>query len=230
MERITELLAPFLNAPALPSPGTLNGTQLEQVGTYLQLLLRWNQRMNLTSVRSQESIVTRHFGESFFLAACLGEADAVGVVKALDLGSGAGFPGLPLKIYYPDWQLTLVESNGKKAVFLKEVIRALHLSGVKVYAGRAEERAIQAPSGGLDLVTMRAAERFESAVATGADLLRRQTGITGGCLALLIGMEQTQRVPGLLRDFHWQSPVLIPESERKVVLIGKYPGGQDSEK
>ena len=187
--------------------------------------------MSLTSVRSQENVVTRHFGESLFLAACLREADASRVVNTVDLGSGAGFPGLPLKIYYPAWPLTLVESNRKKAVFLKEVIRALHLGGIEVFAGRAEELTTRVPlDHRLDLVTMRAVERFESAVGIGAQLLRIQPGEARRRLALLIGMEQAGRVRELLRDFRWQSPVLIPESERKVVLIGKYPGGQDSEK
>src|SRR5207249_1678476 len=83
-------------------------------------------------------IVSRHFGESFFLAAYLFAEGRLPGANVVDLGSGAGFPGIPLKIYAPSLHVTLVESNRKKAISLREVVRALQLSDVEVLAGWAD--------------------------------------------------------------------------------------------
>jgi 16S rRNA (guanine527-N7)-methyltransferase len=222
--RIAELLAPFLQSPPGP-PASLTDAQLEQVSPYLDLLLRWNARINLTAVRDPESIVTRHFGESFFAARQLlkkleaggrgQEAGARKQERAIDLGSGAGFPGLPLKIFAPGLALTLIESSQKKAVFLKEAVRTLALTGVDVFAGRAEDFAATA-----DLVTLRAVERYERALSAAARLVA-----PGGRLALLIGSPQAARTPQLLAGFGWQAPVAIPQSSRRVLLVGTKPIG-----
>jgi len=214
---IAELLAPFLEAPPGP-PAALSDVQLGQVSAYLDLLLRWNARINLTAVRDPESMVTRHFGESFFAARLLqvaGGRTQGGGGRAIDLGSGAGFPGLPLKICAPALALTLIESNQKKAAFLKEVVRALALTSVDVYAGRAEES-----SGTADLVTLRAVERYEQALAAAARLVT-----PGGRLALLIGSPQADRTPQLLPGFAWQAPVAIPQSAARVLLAGMNQAG-----
>ena len=114
--RIAELLQPFLSAP-------LNDHQLQNISTYIDILLRWNAHMNLTAIRQPEEIVTRHFGESLFAARHLCSQPEIGVDAAaaprppnpstafepsagapthlIDVGSGAGFPGLPIKIYAP---------------------------------------------------------------------------------------------------------------------------------
>ena len=140
--RIAALLAPFLQAPP-GGPATLDPAQLAQVSAYLDLLLRWNARINLTAVVHPEQVVTRHFGESFFAARQLLPAPRATTARLLDLGSGAGFPGLPLKIFAPAAPLTLIESNHKKAAFLKEVVRALTLSDVNVFCGRAQDLVIR---------------------------------------------------------------------------------------
>lgn len=229
--RIAELLAPFLQSPPGP-PTSLTDAQLEQVSAYLDLLLRWNARINLTAVRDPESIVTRHFGESFFAARQIAEKQGAGgrtqeagrkqeaggrkqeagggQGRAIDLGSGAGFPGLPLKIFAPGLALTLIESSQKKAVFLKEAVRTLALTGVDVFAGRAEDFAA-----GADLVTLRAVERYERALAAAARLVA-----PGGRLALLIGSPQAARTPQLLAGFGWQAPVAVPQSSLRVLLVG----------
>src|SRR5271165_1756055 len=134
--RIAELLQPFLGDTPVP-PGLY--TQLK---VYLDLLLRWNARMNLTAVREPEQIVTRHFGESLFAAKLLQEAGALNSIDAApptlsDIGSGAGFPGIPIKLFAPALQLTLIESQNKKATFLREVVRTLGLSHIVVHCGRA---------------------------------------------------------------------------------------------
>ena len=199
---IAAALQPFLRG------GTLSAQQLQQVQKYLDLLLRWNARMNLTAVRDPAEMLTRHFGESFFLASSVLDESAPGDV--IDVGSGAGFPGLPLKIFAPARHATLIESNNRKATFLKEVIRALTLMNIDVFAGRAEQFR-----GEADLVTMRAVERFEEALPSAAALVRKS-----GRLALLIGSSQADRARELLSSFKWEVPSQIPQSRERVALIG----------
>lgn len=237
--RIAELLQPFLSAPALPARALLSTGQLTFISTYVDLLLHWNMRVNLTSVRDAESIVTRHFGESLLLAAYLfpvssrlGTAsDGLSRQHALDFGSGAGFPGLPLKIYVPELRLTLVESNHKKAAFLAEVIRALQLTNAYVFSGRLElgqgkETGLVVPAEiqPASLITMRAVEHFESALQTAAALVRRgEAHLGAGRLALLIGRSQAEQVPRSIGDFFWEAPLLVPQSRERVLLVGRYP-------
>jgi 16S rRNA (guanine527-N7)-methyltransferase len=209
--QITELLDPFLEANPLP-PVSLN-----QISTYIDLLLRWNARVNLTAVRTPEEIVTRHFGESLFAARQLlaGPAPSKEMPPpspaslAVDLGSGAGFPGLPLKIWSPDTKVTLIESNHKKVAFLHETIRALTLTNIDVFPGRAQDF----PPASAALVTLRAVERFDHILLTAATLVAPQ-----GRLALLIGQSQLARAHELLPGLHWKKPIPIPHSESRVLL------------
>ena len=213
--RIAELLAPFLQSPPGP-PACLTEAQVGQVSAYLDLLLRWNARINLTAVRDPESMVTRHFGESFFAVRQLLREQEAGSrkqeagVRAIDLGSGAGFPGLPLKILAPALALTLIESSQKKAAFLKEAVRSLALTDVDVFAGRGEDFPSTA-----DLVTLRAVERYERTLGTAARLVA-----PGGRLALLIGSAQAAHTPQLVPAFAWSEPIAIPQASARVLLIG----------
>src|SRR5262245_51331172 len=116
--RIAALLAPFVQT-------RLESRQLEQLAAHLDLLLKWNARINLTAVRDAEQIVSRHFGESRFAAETLLRDHPV--QTAIDVGSGAGFPGVPLSIFAPQVSITLIESQNKKATFLKEVAHSLSL-------------------------------------------------------------------------------------------------------
>ena len=206
--RIAELLAPF-TAPADLSPQTL--TQLQ---SYLDLLLRWNARMNLTAVRDPEHIVTRHFGESLFAARVL-LADGIGRAEdctVADVGSGAGFPGIPIKLYAPEVELTLIESHGKKATFLREVNRTLGLKGSEVFCGRAEQWGKPA-----DLVTLRAVEQFERSLPVAAGLV----GVKG-TLCLLLGAGQVPIARRALgTTWEWQEPEAVPQSNQRVVLVGR---------
>jgi len=136
-------------------------------------------------------------------------------LRALDLGSGAGFPGLPLKIFAPALALTLIESSQKKAAFLKEVVRTLALTDVDVFPGRAEDFSVTG-----DLVTLRAVERYERALGMAARLVA-----SGGRLALLIGSVQAARTPQLAPTFAWAAPIAIPQASARVLLVGtKLPG------
>lgn len=113
----------------------LTGNQLEQFDRYLALLMEWNERLNLTAIRDAEGIQVRHFLDSLSCAAATGDLSGQSLI---DIGTGAGFPGLPLKILYPDLRLTLADSVAKKTHFLQEVVAALSLSDVVILAERAE--------------------------------------------------------------------------------------------
>jgi 16S rRNA (guanine527-N7)-methyltransferase len=112
----------------------LSAAQLDQFATYAAELRPWNERVNLTTITDPDEIATRHFLDSLRCALSWGEAPR----SLIDIGAGAGFPGLPLKILRPELQLTLVESIAKKAAFLEHIVGLLGLSGVQVVVGRAE--------------------------------------------------------------------------------------------
>lgn len=116
-------------------------------------LLAWNTRVNLTAITDPVEVLYKHFLDSLALLEVSDPARA----RVLDIGAGAGFPGLPLKIARPRWELVLLEATGKKVAFQRHVIEALGLSGIEALHGRAEEIAHQAPyRGSFDLVTARA--------------------------------------------------------------------------
>ncbi len=204
--QVTEILSPYTAGLRLAPDG------YGQIGAYLDLLLRWNAKTNLTAVRAPEQIVARHFGESLFAAQVLfGTAPPREGVSLADVGSGAGFPGLPIKVAIPQLDVTLLESHNKKATFLREVIRALKLEGVQVYSGRAERWPSKA-----EVVTMRAVENFQSILPTAADLVA-----PSGRVCLLIGQEQVataQQALGARFSFGPAHP--IPASDSRVVLVG----------
>jgi len=109
---------------------------------YERELLDWNQKFNLTAIRDVESIRTKHFLDSF---SCVAAWKANPPQRLIDVGTGAGFPGIPLKILYPAMQLTLVESVGKKVKFCQHLVQLLGLEGVTVIHARAEDVGQKAP-------------------------------------------------------------------------------------
>ena len=138
----------------------LTPMQLDQFETYFGELVDWNQRMNLTSVVEYKEVQVKHFLDS--LTVVLAIPGGLGSLRSvIDVGAGPGFPGLPLKLAYPELRLALVESVGKKADFLKHLVSTLGLADVEVHTGRAERLAHQPElREAFDLVVNRALARL----------------------------------------------------------------------
>ena len=133
----------------------LTPRQVEQFETYLRELVDWNRRVNLTAIVEPEEVRRLHFLDSLSLYQVLSPL-VVRDGRLLDVGAGAGFPGLPLKIAFPTLSLTLMESTGKKVRFLEHIIGTLGLDGVEIYHGRAEDLAhVPGLRGAFDVVTAR---------------------------------------------------------------------------
>jgi len=283
--RIAALLEPFLGPP---DDRRLTTNDIQQISTYIDLLLRWNARINLTAIRDPEQIVPRHFGESLFMARHLfpydggsepaletepapegrsilaqpfsagkqpphepspvgtahSEASTIAqavprvatdtnaadrsqlatrgskLLRVVDLGSGAGFPALPIKIWAPQIHLTMIESNHKKAAFLREAARALTLTDIDVIAERAEsvaarigEAPTKNPFQPAEVVTFRAVERFTQVLPIATKFLapnaRMAVLITKTQLAEL----QTQT------SMTWTT-IHVPKSHNGLLAIG----------
>lgn len=198
---ITGALAPYKIAPS--------GDQICKIREYVALLLRWNRSISLTTVTDPLEIVGRHFGESMYAANLL----PVENCRLADVGTGAGFPGLALKIASPSLQLTLIESNKKKCAFLAEVIRALHLEDVEILCQRFE--GIRPDTVNASVVTCRAVGEFK-------ELLRWSGAALGseGHLVLWLGSDDATRI-ARSTGWAWQPAQRIPESQRRFVLIGR---------
>jgi 16S rRNA (guanine527-N7)-methyltransferase len=190
-DQIAALLAPYL---LYPPPAPLYG----QLSLYLDLLLKWNARTNLTAIRDPEEIVRRHFGESLFAASHLDPA----TTTLLDLGSGAGFPGLPIALLRPEITVTLAESQNKKATFLREVVRTLGLP-VEIWAARAESLP---ESRQFHTVTLRAVDNMAAAIAAAAPRASHQ-------LLFL-----TSTPPVLPPAFTLNPPIPIPNTQSSIFL------------
>jgi 16S rRNA (guanine527-N7)-methyltransferase len=153
---------------------------------YLDLLARWNRTYNLTAVRDPDDMVSRHLLDS------LAVLPFVHGRSLADLGSGAGLPGIPLAIARPEIAVTLVESNGKKARFLREVIRSLPLANVAV-----AQRRVQDTTGVFDTITARAFASLPDMLAWGGHLLA-----PNGCWLALKGRADAAELGAVPPDFH----------------------------
>ena len=173
---------------------------------YLDLLMRWNARLNLTGIRDIEGILSRHFVESMICARAIPE----GVHSLLDFGSGAGFPGIPIALLRPDIAVTLAESQAKKAAFLREVLRTIGL-GAEVYAQRAETLDAR-----FDCVAMRAVDRMQKAVAAGAGLVRAQ----GWLVLMSTGRELPALQASAGCEIEWKRTIRLPQTEDGLIMLG----------
>ena len=173
-----------------------------QLAVYLDLLLKWNAHTNLTAIRTPEEIVRRHFGESLFAATHLGPCESL-----LDFGSGAGFPGIPIQLLRPDLKVTLAESQGKKAAFLREVCRELALP-TEIFAARVETMP---PNRQFDAVTLRAVDKMNDAIFEASHRSKHRIAI----LTTYRGVASQLAVQGFVhcREFP------IPKSDNGVLKI-----------
>ena len=174
--------------------------------SYLEILLKWNARLNLTAIREPAQIVDRHFVECIFAARQL----PVGLENLLDFGSGGGFPGLPIAICRPEIHVTLGESQAKKAAFLREAVRTLNLQNVLVHNGRVETSKKQ-----FDAVTLRAVDKMQEACRIAIGRL-----VPGGSRVLFVTAE---KLPGLISDIaglNWLEPIHLAGSKQRQLLIG----------
>jgi len=185
----------------------LPSSQVEQFESYLALLLRWNARMNLTAVRQPDEIVRRHFRECIFAAGLIPPV----VHTLLDFGSGAGLPGIPAAICRPEIRVTLAESQGKKASFLREAVRTLGLSA-EVWDRRVEEMPAERL---FDGVILRAVDRMEEATR----LAIRRVPV-GGWIGIF-ATHATEAALGNLAGVRWEEAAAIPETEQGLVKTAR---------
>jgi 16S rRNA (guanine527-N7)-methyltransferase len=182
--------------------------QAESLADYIALLLRWNQKMNLTAIRDEAEIERRHLAESILCARMLPPE----IARVLDYGSGGGLPGIPCAICLPGVFVTLAESQAKKASFLREAVRSLGLHA-RVYAGRAEELA-----GGelYDVVTIRAVDRMKEAC-------RRASLLVRGCgwLAVLATQASVDAYTKDIAGFDWVEARPLPGTVQAVLKMGR---------
>lgn len=177
--------------------------------TYLALLQRWNSRTNLTSIRNEEGILSRHFVESILCARNLPK----NIGSLLDFGSGAGFPGVPISLILNNLAVTLAESQHKKAAFLREAVRVLDLNA-KVHSGRAETLTTR-----FDCITLRAVDDIARAIAAATGLLSPQSW-----LAILTTYENAQEMQNLAQNssnFDWKLPVPLVRGTSRILLLGQ---------
>ena len=197
--RLNELLVSAGLAP-------LDGVTAEQFAQYLSLIMRWNARLNLSSIRNEDGILSRHFVESIACARALPAA----ISTLLDFGSGAGFPGIPIALCRPEISVVLAESQGKKAAFLQEALRTLTITAT-VHAGRAELLR-----NAFECVVLRAVDRMPDAVRAAGSLVA-----PAGWLALMTtrsDLAQLQIAAGAI--FSWPTVVQLPGATQRLVALG----------
>jgi 16S rRNA (guanine527-N7)-methyltransferase len=202
-------LAPAHIAETLAPYGVIARHALcEQIRQYILLLSRWNQKISLTTLNDPDEVLKFHFGESFFAAGSVPINDG----RLADVGSGAGFPGIPLAMVCPGLAVTLIESNVKKAAFLGEVIRALRLNRVTVIRSRMEELSKDLPK--FDFITARA-------LGMPTALLRWAHGflVNSGRIVLWLG-EKDCRAISNDSSWNWRDPIRIPGSRSRCLLVG----------
>ena len=186
----------------------LNDQQVQQIQQYTRLLLAWNDKVNLTAIRDPLEILYRHFCESMFGVFLL----PVENCRLADVGSGGGFPGLPLKIIRPDLDVCLIESNVKKATFMAEVIRELGLTRARVLVSRFEELSEEVAP--LDVVCSRALGDFGPFLAWAAS-----PQVSARQILLWLGgrdLEQVRSLP----SWTWDPPKAMPHSLQRILLLG----------
>jgi 16S rRNA (guanine527-N7)-methyltransferase len=207
----------------------VSGQQVQLFLRYRQELIEWNGRFNLTAITDPAEILFKHFLDSASILAVYDKPRA----RVLDIGTGAGFPGLPLKILRPQWRIVLLEATGKKVTFLRHIIQTLELSEIEAVQGRAEELAHQQTyRASFDLVTARAVASLPVLLEYAAPFCRvggqiilpkkgdvseelAQGKLAARHLGVVLRTDESVRLPGLEDDrrlFVWQQVKKCPET------------------
>jgi 16S rRNA (guanine527-N7)-methyltransferase len=197
-----------IRAAVKPYGGALTDAQVGCIRRYLSLLLLWNQKINLTSIRDPEEILRRHFGESMFASRVV----PITAGRLVDVGSGAGFPGLALKIVCPEIDLAMIESNAKKAAFLSEVARVLDFR-VEINRERFEKTTLAPAS--CDFITARALGGLPGLLKWSRIMLAE-----GGHIVLWLGADDAAKVSEA-SGWTWRQPISIPRSRRRALVVGQ---------
>ena len=187
---------------------SLDDMQVKQIQQYTKILLAWNDKLNLTAIRDPLEILYRHFCESMYGAAVL----PVEKCRLADVGAGAGFPGLPLKIIRPDLEVFLIESNVKKATFMAEVIRELGLTDARVLVSRFEELAEEVAP--LDFVCSRALGDFARFLEWAGS-----PQVSAKNVLLWLGGRDLEEVRAI-SGWQWDQPRSMPHSLQRLLLRG----------
>lgn len=179
----------------------------EKTRSYIELLQRWNRHVSLTTVTSPIDILRFHFGESLFAISCT----EISAGRLADVGSGAGFPGMPLAMAVPNLDVTVIESNAKKAAFLAELQRTLALENVHVHHGRTDTLDL---SQAFDSLAARAVGSYAELLGWARTPLR-----AGGRVLLWLGARQVQEI-SRSAGWHWQNAVSIPGTKARFIIVG----------
>jgi len=205
--------------PAVPSADTihravkdfqieLSPEQVVAVQEYMRILLFWNDKVNLTAIRDPMEILHRHFCESMYAAVTVPLEKG----RLADVGSGGGFPGLPLKIVRPELEVYLIESNIKKATFLVEVVRELGMTDMHILVSRYEELGEEVAP--LDVICSRALGEFGKFLSWAGS-----AQVAAGQVVLWIGGRDLEEVRRC-QDWEWREPITVPRSLQRFLLVG----------
>lgn len=200
----------FIESELAPYGAVVSRAQAKAIRTYIELLLRWNRKLSLTTVTDVTEILRFHIGESIF-ATTLGLTNKS---RLADVGSGAGLPGIPLAIFLNEMDVILIEANVKKASFLAEVGRALGLRNIRVVRHRFEDE-VDSVNSRVDFVAARALGQYEELLKWSSKRL-----VASGRVFLWLGSEDAQRIS---QDYEWlwKLPQKIPGTANRVILIGQ---------
>ena len=187
---------------------SVSDQQVQQIQQYMRLLLVWNEKVNLTAIRDPLEILHRHFCESMFAAVAVPMENG----RLADVGSGGGFPGLPIKIVRPELQVFLIEANIKKATFLAEVVRELGLADTRVLVSRYEELGEEVAP--LDFVCSRALGEFQPFLEWAAE-----PHVAAQKAVLWIGARDLDEIRKIT-TWEWREPIPVPNSLRRLLLVG----------
>jgi|ERR1700733_3749293 len=180
----------------------------EQIRSYVALLLKWNKQIALTSVEDPAEIVRYHFAESFLAVKASLSLDG----RLADVGSGAGFPGIALKMYVPSLEVSLIEANSKKYVFLAEVIRSLELPKISVIQARYQD--LKSSGSSFNLLSARALGQISTFLDWAAGAI-----LTEGRVLLWLGTQGVDEASAA-PNWKWKPPFAIPRTKGRFILVG----------